>query len=113
MISWLDLCRNRACISCGQNDGTVVPAHRNEGKGMGVKTDDFYAIPLCYKCHFWYDNGPAPLEHKRAYWKDHWLLHMSALLAAGMVAPVGYSEKVRPFKRLAKILPRDPGPRAA
>jgi hypothetical protein len=80
---------------------------------MGLKTPDWTVIPLCATCHSWFDNGPSEREHKRAFWREHWFMHMSGLMEAGLVAPVGFSEKVRPFKRLAKILPRDVPPRAA
>lgn len=106
-MNWLDLCRNRPCANCGAQDGTIVPAHRNEGKGMGIKTHDAYCCPLCMSCHHAYDNGPASLDEKRQLWRDLWIIHMSALIEAELIAPVG--SKVRELRpqKLAKILPRD------
>lgn len=50
-----------ACIRCGRQDGTVVPAHYSGicahalGKGEGVKAHDFVAA-YCYECHTAVDN---------------------------------------------------------
>lgn len=112
---WMALCADRACIACGKNDGTVVAAHANEqrlGKGMGVKAHSWTVVPLCAEHHFWLDNL-AQRDEAREMWAKWWAFHMMALCEAEMVVPVGYSEKVTPFRRLPKILPRDPGPRAA
>ena len=43
------------CVLCGAW-GTQV-AHRNEGKGMGLKTDDCATAALCVCCHDSIDNG--------------------------------------------------------
>ncbi|MGS6161306.1 hypothetical protein ACVGWB_05085 [Enterobacter mori] len=43
------------CVLCGAW-GTQV-AHRNEGKGMGLKTDDCATAALCICCHDSIDNG--------------------------------------------------------
>ena len=69
----LNACRGQDCylrisgVCRGETD-TVVPAHRNEGKGMGLKTPDVLTVPGCLRCHTWYDTGPAPREQKRAAW---------------------------------------------
>lgn len=103
---WLKLIEGRACIACGINDGTVVPAHRNEGKGMGLKTHSGTVVPLCMRCHQWYDAGPAPRDEKREFWLRNWTFHMLALIEAGLVAPVGYKEPRSTFRRSSKNLPR-------
>lgn len=43
------------CVLCGRY-GTQV-AHRNEGKGMGLKVDDSLTAALCPQCHHNIDNG--------------------------------------------------------
>lgn len=43
------------CVLCGAW-GTQV-AHRNEGKGMGIKVDDCASAALCTCCHDAIDNG--------------------------------------------------------
>lgn len=105
-MNWLDLCRGRACIACRRDDGTIVPAHRNEGKGMGMKTSDWTVIPLCGMCHNWYDNGMESREDKRVFWKRFWVAHMLVLCEAGLVTPLGHKERERRPVRLAKSLPR-------
>lgn len=44
-----------SCVLCGKNG--VQAAHRNEGKGMGQKTDDCLTAALCPDCHHEIDNG--------------------------------------------------------
>lgn len=57
------------CIARGFESETVVPAHRNEGKGMGLKVPDSETVPACYACHMEFDQGRRfTREHKRAMW---------------------------------------------
>ncbi|BBP95949.1 hypothetical protein BSFA1_10780 [Burkholderia sp. SFA1] len=69
-----DACRDEPCYLripgvCMSNPKTSVPAHRNEGKGMGLKTPDVFTVPGCPTCHHEYDQGKRFLrEHKRALW---------------------------------------------
>lgn len=57
------------CMGCGKhNDGTIVAAHRNEGKGIGLKASDAAIAYLCSACHFEYDNGKKmDREDRRAF----------------------------------------------
>lgn len=50
-VKWL------ACVNCGAMDGTIVPAHSNEEKGMGIKSPDSTVMALCFACHAGYDGG--------------------------------------------------------
>lgn len=43
------------CVLCGT--AGVQAAHRNEGKGIGQKTDDCLTAALCVSCHHEIDNG--------------------------------------------------------
>lgn len=58
----LQACRDEPCyllmprIACAPRD-TVVPAHENQGKGMGIKTADARSVPACWACHCAYDQG--------------------------------------------------------
>ncbi|WP_238925115.1 DUF1364 domain-containing protein [Achromobacter insuavis] len=45
---------------------TVVPAHQNEGKGMGLKVHDKFTVPACHFCHALYDQSGIDREIKRA-----------------------------------------------
>lgn len=86
----LDACRGQRCYLaipgvCRGETETVVPAHRNEGKGMGMKTPDEMTVPACFWCHAWYDQGPAPREEKRAAFDRafaSWKEKRTAILAA-------------------------------
>ena len=53
----LDLAKQINCVNCGAADGTIVPAHANEGKGMRIKSSDATLMALCLTCHTGYDGG--------------------------------------------------------
>lgn len=60
----LDACRGEDCYLalpwvCRRipRDATVVPAHENQGKGMGLKACDRRSVPACFLCHTEYDQG--------------------------------------------------------
>jgi len=43
----------------------VQAAHRNEGKGMGIKADDCLTAALCEECHYRIDNGRDMTREER------------------------------------------------
>lgn len=56
----LELVRNFPCQHCLIQDGTVVAAHSNQlrdGKGRGIKANDYRVAALCYRCHMELDQG--------------------------------------------------------
>lgn len=56
----LEIARNFPCQNCLIQDGTVVAAHSNQlrdGKGRGIKANDYRIAALCYKCHMELDQG--------------------------------------------------------
>jgi hypothetical protein len=56
----LELVRNFPCQHCLVQDGTVVAAHSNQlrdGKGRGIKANDYRVAALCYRCHMELDQG--------------------------------------------------------
>ena len=53
---WLQAVRELDyCVLCGRYG--VQAAHRNEGKGIGLKVDDSLTAALCPSCHEQIDNG--------------------------------------------------------
>ena len=44
------------CVACGL-EGMTQAAHRNEGKGMGIKACDSQMMALCVRCHSDLDQG--------------------------------------------------------
>lgn len=53
------------CVSCGGYPAQV--AHRNYGKGMGLKTRPWMTASLCQACHHEIDNGrDMSREQRRA-----------------------------------------------
>lgn len=53
------------CVRCDRA-GPLVPAHRNEGKGKGMKVDDCLTAALCNSCHMEIDQGKdMPREERR------------------------------------------------
>lgn len=69
---YLAACRGERCYlqfagCCSyEGDPTVVPAHQNEGKGMGLKVHDRFSVPACHSCHWLYDRSGIDREIKRA-----------------------------------------------
>ena len=73
--SYLAACRGEECYLkfpgiCGGESAqeTVVPAHQNQGKGMGLKTPDKFTVPACFWCHQAYDQSGIDHNVKRATW---------------------------------------------
>jgi hypothetical protein len=48
---WLKAVASLPCVRCGC-EGHTQAAHRDQGKGMGMKTDDCLTAALCVDCHF-------------------------------------------------------------
>jgi hypothetical protein len=69
-----DACRSEPCYLlipgvCNGDWRTCVPAHRNEGKGAGLKNADFFTLPACFTCHHEFDQGKRFLrQEKRDMW---------------------------------------------
>lgn len=56
------------CVLCG--DWGIQVAHRNEGKGMGLKADDSLTAALCIPCHNSIDNGKNLTREERRQLMD-------------------------------------------
>lgn len=52
-----------SCVLCGRHG--VQVAHRNEGRGMGRKSDPWMTAALCPECHYEIDNGKTLLQAER------------------------------------------------
>lgn len=76
-----------SCIACGSHDGTVVLAHRNEGKGMGLKVPDFWSLDLCARCHSEYDQGKSMTrEEKRSWFNAHYPKQVERWFRKGLLS---------------------------
>lgn len=74
------------CVLCG-TWGTQV-AHRNEGKGMGLKTDDCATAALCICCHNSIDNGKDLTRDERRQLMDRAIvLTVIEVARRGLVVP--------------------------
>ncbi|MCG8994218.1 hypothetical protein [Laribacter hongkongensis] len=72
------------CVLCGAYG--VQVAHRNEGKGMGMKAGDHMTAALCPACHHEIDNGKdLPLSERRARMDRAIVLTHDRLVKAGKV----------------------------
>jgi hypothetical protein len=75
------------CVLCGAW-GTQV-AHRNEGKGMGMKVDDCATAALCPSCHHDIDNGKGLSREDRRQMMDRAIvLTVIQVTRSGLVVPV-------------------------
>ncbi|EAA9518266.1 DUF1364 family protein [Salmonella enterica subsp. enterica] len=75
------------CVLCGRW-GTQV-AHMNEGKGMGLKTDDCATAAICQECHHEIDNGShLRREERRCLMNRAIVLTVIKLVRMGKVVPL-------------------------
>ena len=73
-------------MHCGANDGTIVGAHRNMGKGMALKVSDALVASLCHKCHHEYDNGMnLNREQKRELWDKAYINTIQYMIENGIL----------------------------
>lgn len=70
----LESVRQSPCQHCGIDDGTVCAAHSNQmrdGKGRGLKAQDYRIAALCFKCHSELDQGRDMSRQERLnMWED-------------------------------------------
>lgn len=77
------------CQWCGIG-GETQAAHRNEGKGMGMKTSDALVAALCAECHRQLDQGKLlDREERRAMWDKSFIKTMQALIENGKLVVKG------------------------
>lgn len=64
----LEIVRQSPCQNCGSQDGTVCAAHSNQmrdGKGKGIKANDYRIAALCFRCHSELDQGSKLTREER------------------------------------------------
>jgi hypothetical protein len=72
------------CQHCGA-DGTQA-AHRNQGKGLSLKTSDALVVALCPTCHARIDQGrDMDRDSRRAFWDDAYIRQTQHLIETGML----------------------------
>lgn len=77
------------CVRCNSPIGNQA-AHRNQGKGMGMKTDDCLTAALCPPCHSELDQGKTLTREERRQEIDTAILKTLVLLfRAGKVRAFG------------------------
>lgn len=82
----IKLVRDIPCQHCGIQSETVCAAHRNEGKGMGIKVSDALVAALCYECHYTLDMGKdLTKEEKRDMWNRAYITTMQYLWEHEMI----------------------------
>lgn len=87
-VPWRRAVASLACVLCGRT-GETQCAHRNEGKGMGVKVDDCLSAALCGGCHREIDQGATMTREQRRELMDRAiLLTIQALARAGRLRTV-------------------------
>ena len=66
----------------------VQVAHRNEGKGIGMKTDDCATAAICVTCHSEIDNGKGLSRDERRQLMDRAIvLTVIQIARRGLVVP--------------------------
>jgi CRISPR/Cas system-associated protein Cas10 (large subunit of type III CRISPR-Cas system) len=83
---FIKLLRELPCQHCGIESETVCAAHRNEGKGMGIKVSDALCAALCIECHVKLDNGKElTKEERRDMWNRAYIKTMQYLFEHDMI----------------------------
>ena len=77
------------CQHCGRH-GFTQAAHRNESKGMGMKTSDALLAALCDVCHRELDQGKAmSRDERRDMWNRACIKTYQALVETGVLKVAG------------------------
>ena len=72
------------CQSCGI-EGTQA-AHRNQGKGLALKTSDALVVALCPACHHDLDQGGDMTKtERREFWDRMYIRQMQVLIETGQL----------------------------
>lgn len=71
--AWRRAVASLPCVLCHQ-PGRTQCAHRNEGKGMGLKVDDALSAALCDACHSEIDQGGTLTRDERRERMDRAIL---------------------------------------
>jgi len=80
-MSWLEAVRSIGfCVRCGKHG--VEAAHRDEGKGIGIKTSDALTAALCPECHHEIGNGNNMTRDERRAEMDRAIVLTIEILAA-------------------------------
>lgn len=86
----LEIVREIPCQCCGACDGTVVAAHRNQGKGMGLKVSDALVAALCHSCHAELDQGlKLDRAERRAMWDSAYISTMQYMIENNLLSIKG------------------------
>lgn len=76
------------CVRCGKFG--IQVAHRDEGKGMGIKTGDHLTAAICDDCHYELGNGTKyPREERRNEMNLAILKTFDLLVTMGLVGLKG------------------------
>lgn len=85
--AWRRAVASLPCAWC-MKDGPSQAAHRNEGKGMGLKTSDAWTVPLCPQCHAEFDQGRTfGKQEKREAFDALLIATIDHLAQKGLVKP--------------------------
>lgn len=85
--AWRRAVASLPCVLCWR-EGMTQCAHRNEGKGMSLKTDDAWTAALCVDCHRAIDQGKDMTRaEKRERMDAAILLTLRELAIRGLVRP--------------------------
>jgi hypothetical protein len=82
---WLRAVASLPCVLCGA-EGQTQAAHRNEGKGIALKTSDAWTAAICFTCHANIDQGSSMTrDERRAAMDRAILLTINELACKGLV----------------------------
>jgi cytochrome c553 len=84
---WLRAVASLHCMRCFR-EGATQAAHRDQGKGMSIKTDDCFTAALCVTCHAELGQGKEYTRAQKREMMDAYILQtVRALAKEGLVKP--------------------------
>jgi len=72
--AWRRAVASLPCVFCFKEGRSQAahPNHRN--KGMQIKSDDCWCVPLCVECHREFDQGTKWSKHEKRVLMDEWII---------------------------------------
>ena len=85
--AWRRAVASLPCVWCWR-EGETQAAHRNEGKGMSMKTDDCFTAALCVACHRELDQGSKmDRSERRELWRVAFTETIRQMALRGLLVP--------------------------
>ena len=83
-MSRLKAVRALPCVRCGSPYSQAAHSNFSEhGKGKAIKAGDDFTIPLCHRCHAWFDQYQEMTKTESKVWFDEMLAKTNRIMGIG------------------------------